>query len=126
MIDIQALYESGLSYTEIGKRFNPPKSKSAISGLMARYRKRHGLNVVRRVQKSTKTQRLDVLEAPPPSVTLPSFMAVLEQDTCRHITGDPKENPIFCGHKKFKKSYCEYHYKLCYGRENVTLNVTNT
>ena len=39
----------------------------------------------------------------------------LLHDSCRFIVdGTNIKNLMYCGHGKFKYSYCEHHYKLCY------------
>jgi hypothetical protein len=37
----------------------------------------------------------------------------LTHSSCRFIV-ETVQRPTYCGHEKFKYSYCEHHYKLCY------------
>jgi hypothetical protein len=37
----------------------------------------------------------------------------LSHNSCRFIVENVRR-PTYCGHEKFKQSYCEHHYKLCY------------
>jgi hypothetical protein len=37
----------------------------------------------------------------------------LTHRSCRFIV-ETVHRPTYCGHEKFKQSYCEHHYKLCY------------
>jgi len=39
----------------------------------------------------------------------------LNHDSCRFIIeGSGMKGSIYCGNTKFKQSYCEHHYNLCY------------
>lgn len=39
----------------------------------------------------------------------------LSHNSCRFIVDGPSRGRLtYCGHEKFKYSYCEHHYKLCY------------
>ena len=42
------------------------------------------------------------------------LLTQLAHDSCRFIVEGATKKTIYCGHVKFKYSYCEHHYKLCY------------
>jgi hypothetical protein len=41
-------------------------------------------------------------------------LSQLAHDSCRFIVEGQSKKTMYCGHVKFKYSYCEHHYKLCY------------
>ena len=41
-------------------------------------------------------------------------LSQLAHDSCRFIVDSPTKKTTYCGNVKFKYSYCEHHYKLCY------------
>lgn len=49
------------------------------------------------------------------SMKIPAtFLEVITGGFCQYITGDPKENPVFCTEKALRGSaYCEKHNKDC-------------
>jgi len=42
------------------------------------------------------------------------LLVQLAHDSCRFIIEQKPRKTIYCGNAKFKYSYCEHHYKLCY------------
>lgn len=50
-----------------------------------------------------------------------NFTDVLENNLCKFIKGDLKNNPVFCENEKIKgKPYCEEHAKVCFVEKKPT------
>lgn len=99
-------------------------SKNTVIGAVARWRKRNSMPVMKRncgsindwlygaKKKSVPLPVVDDL----PALTLPSFEAVLTQNTCRYITGEG-DDAVYCGHeRRNSSSYCDRHHKVCYAK----------
>ena len=130
---VRELYEKGLSYGEIGDRFGV--SRSAISGLINRHRKRGWvfargagapkLTAVRlNTPKKFKLPVIAAVEPAKPSSKVPlqpetqaEFRSVefmdLQLGECRYPEGD--FHIVFCGQpRRFGSPYCERHHSMCY------------
>lgn len=79
--------------------------QSRIAAINARVeeleRVRQGTNFEAQSISSFKAKKIPLLQ--------------LSHSSCRFIVeGTNMRNMSYCGHDKFKYSYCEHHYKLCY------------
>ena len=110
---INDLIKYGFTYTEVGKMYG--KSKSAISGLVFRAKQMGYVDGIKKLEpnkpKATKIKNKISLAMPPNTKGITIFK--LKNTSCRYMIGNHK----YCGHKDYKRSYCEYHYKICYQRK---------
>lgn len=101
--------EGGMTQAEIAKRAG--KSRSAVAGLIDRYRKSNGITPNCNRQKGQNV---------PDAVTYTGadargFLEVLERNGCRYIAGDLRDGTAtYCSGANDGKGYCKEHYARCY------------
>jgi hypothetical protein len=130
---------AGLSMQEIADREGGAITKNAVIGAVTRYRRRHKLPIPERKSNGARNTRPDTHPLGPPNsaynpyvarprkqrparatsftpgITVPSFEAQIDGNTCRHIGGDRKDGTaVYCGHERAKPSmYCDGHAEIC-------------
>jgi len=139
------LWNKGLTGLQIARELKT--TRSAILGKIARLR-RNGVVFERQHTPREKANKEFVPKrsrARPPSLAvIPKVAPVLPvskpkpagymgqsipfkkitNKTCKYsVSGDIPEDFLFCGDPVYKKSFCEHHYKLCYGFGSINNDV---
>ena len=103
--DIISLVKSGMSYTEVGKKYN--KSRCSIAGIIYR-------NAPKRLLKKPKTGAQKTIIKPIEIQSDDGIIGVsifdLTEKSCRYMVG----NKLYCGLHVDKKSMCSKHYSMCW------------
>lgn len=107
--EIQALWQQGFSFQEIGDKLGT--TRGVISGKIHRA-KLAGVQFTPRAIVPKK-KSIGVREGIKVNLK-PTQITSLKREQCRFILNEDAKNPIFCEGVIHYRSYCEDHAKLCY------------
>ena len=103
--DIIALVKSGMTFSEVGKKYN--KSRCSIAGIVYRYKDKP---IIKKPKTGAQKKVIKPIEIPNDDDIIGVSIFDLTEKSCRYMVG----NKLYCGLRVDKKSMCSKHYSMCW------------